>query len=288
MILIADSGSTKTDWRLVDDQGKIHQFSTSGFNPLFQTSVEIAKEIGERLIPSLKSAQVEMEGPRYEIFYYGASCSSEERNKVVSDAILQHFPGAKVEVEHDLLGAARALCGYNEGIAAILGTGSNSCYYNGKEIVDNVPSLGYVLGDEGSGARLGMALVKGYFYREMPKALAERFGERFKITKEDVLEAVYKKPMPSRYLASFSKFIFQNLKEQYMIDLAADCFREFFDRQISKYDRYREVPVNCVGSVGFYYSNILRAVAQEKGIMMGTILETPIAGLVLYHAGEEG
>lgn len=287
MILIADSGSTKTDWRLVDNHGRIHQFNTAGFNPLFQTSEEIAKEIGEKLMPGVKAVQGSANA-EYEVYYYGASCSSEVRNRIVYDALAQYFPNGKIEVDHDLLGAARALCGHSEGIAAILGTGSNSCFYNGKEIVDNVPSLGFILGDEGSGARLGMALVKGYFYREMPKALAERFEERFKISKEDVLEAVYKKPMPSRYLASFSKFIFQNLKEQYMVDLAADCFREFFDRQISKYERYREVSVSCVGSVGFYFSNILRAVAQEKGIMMGTILETPIAGLVLYHAGEEG
>ena len=287
MILIADSGSTKTDWRLVDDNKSIHQFSTAGFNPLFQSTEDISKEIREKLVPSLGSLREGISDPAAEIFFYGASCSSDERCKIVSDAISENFPGARIEVDHDLLGAARALCGHSEGIAAILGTGSNSCLYDGKDIIDNVPSLGFILGDEGSGARLGMALVHGYFYREMPRALAQRFEERFKLSKEDVLEAVYKKPLPSRYLASFSKYIYQNLKEQYMVDLAANCFREFFDRQISKYERYKEIPVHCVGSVGFYYSNILRAVAQEKGITMGRILETPIAGLTLYHTGEE-
>jgi glucosamine kinase len=287
MILIADSGSTKTDWRLVGENKSIHQFSTAGFNPLFQSTEDISREIREKLVPAIKQSGTAIPGAGSGIFFYGASCSSEDRNKIVRDAIAENFPGATIDVEHDLLGAARAVCGHSEGIAAILGTGSNSCFYDGKEIIDNIPSLGFILGDEGSGARLGMALVHGYFYREMPAAMAKRFEERFNITKEDVLEAVYKKPLPSRYLASFSKFIFQNLKERYMVDLVANCFRQFFDAQVSKYERYREVPVNVVGSVGFYYSNILRAVAQEKGIAMGRILETPIASLTLFHTGEE-
>jgi N-acetylglucosamine kinase-like BadF-type ATPase len=285
MILIADSGSTKTDWRLVDENKKIHQFSTAGFNPLFQSTEIISKELREVLLPQFATANVEASKPM-QVFYYGASCSSEERNKTVRDAIAQSFPKAEIEVDHDLLGAARALCGHEAGIAVILGTGSNSCYYDGKEIVENVPSLGYILGDEGSGAHIGKTFITAYLYKEMPEDLSQRFSERFKITKEDVLEAVYKKPMPSRFLASFSKFIYQNLKEQYVVDLVAGCFRQFFDKQACKYEKHNEVQMHSVGSVGFYYSNILRAVAVEKGVNVGRIIETPIAGLTLYHAGE--
>lgn len=285
MMLIADSGSTKTDWRLVDENKNIHQFSTAGFNPLFQSTEVISKELREVLLPQLLSAGIEAGRPM-QIFYYGASCSSEERSKIVRDAIAQNFPKAEIEVEHDLLGAARALCGHEAGIAAILGTGSNSCYYDGKEIVENVPSLGFILGDEGSGAHIGKRFITDYLYKEMPADLAQRFYDRFKITKEDVLDAVYKKPMPSRFLASFSKFIYQNLKEQYVVDLVANCFRDFFDRQVCKYEKHKEVQLHSVGSVGFYYSNILRAVAVEKGVSTGRIIETPIAGLTLYHTEE--
>lgn len=284
MILIADSGSTKTDWRLIDHQKSIHQAYSQGINPYFVSTHDITKIIETELLPALPNNIV---NENIEIHFYGAGCSSTEKCNDVKNAIKSIFKNAHIIVEHDLLAAARALCGYNEGLAAILGTGSNSCYYNGIEIIKNQPSLGFILGDEGSGAFLGKKLICDFLNEEMPIDISERIKERFKITKDDVLENVYKKPFPSRYLASFSKFIYQNLKHEYCNQLAIDSFRLFFDRHICKYPRKGELPLGIVGSVGFYYSNIISRIADEKGIPMGKILESPIAGLTLYHLGED-
>jgi glucosamine kinase len=284
MILIADSGSTKTDWRFIDDKGSIAQFATGGFNPYFQTTEQIALEIKTKLLPELSE---KIKGISVDIYFYGAGCSAPNKIKTVEDALTENFSTGILEVRHDLLAAARALCGHSEGIAAILGTGSNSCYYDGQNIVRNVDSLGFILGDEGSGAHLGKTLLAAYLNKELPVELSNRFTERFQLSKEEILENIYKKPLPNRYLASFAKFIFQNLKEQYLVDMVAGCFREFFDKHICKYEQHRDVKMGCVGSVGFYFSNILRAIAAEKGVAIGTILESPIAGLVLYHTHDQ-
>ncbi len=283
MILIADSGSTKTDWRLIDENKKIHQYATQGINPYFQSSDEIAAIIQKELIPQLES---QISHPISHIYFYGAGCSAFSKKEIVKNALAQNFPAAEIEVNSDLLGAARALCGSKPGIAAILGTGSNTCYYDGKNIAENISSLGFILGDEGSGAHIGKTFIQAYLNKEMPEDLAARFHEKYKLNLDDILDAVYKKPMPNRFLASFSRFIYQNLKEQFVIDLAAGCFEQFFDKHICKYKNHREMQLSCTGSVAFYYSNILRAVAAKKNISIDKIIETPIAGLTLYHLGE--
>lgn len=283
MILIADSGSTKTDWRLIDDKKKIHQANTQGINPYFVSTEDISKILQCELLPILPEF---IENEKIEIHFYGAGCSSIEKCNDVKSGIENVFKHAQITVEHDLLAAARALCGHQEGLAAILGTGSNSCYYNGKKILQNQPSLGFILGDEGSGAYLGKQLICDFLNNEMPEEISNRIKERFKLTKDDVLENVYKKPFPSRYLASFSKFIYQNLKYEYCHNLVVHAFRLFFERHICKYPRKGELPLGIVGSVGFYYSNIISRIADEKGIPMGKIMESPISGLTLYHMGE--
>lgn len=287
MILIADSGSTKTDWRLIDAERNIHQFRTLGFNPYFQGTEDISKEIRQNLVPFIKSVS-SLAGSinNLNIHFYGAGCSTENKCSIVHQAIQENFKGAEVNIHHDLLAASRALCGKNEGIVAILGTGSNSCYYDGNDVVENVYSIGFILGDEGSGADIGKTFIKAYLYNEVPEEIAKRFDHRFKIGKEEILEGVYKNSMPSRYLASFSRFVYQNIKEPFMIQLVSGCFREFFDKHICKYSKHTEIPMNCVGSVGFYYNSILKAVAEEKRVRIGKILETPIAGLALYHLDE--
>lgn len=284
MILIADSGSTKTDWRFIDSEKKIHQAHSQGINPYFVNTDDISVILEKELISDLPK---NVFNENIEIYFYGAGCSSFEKCNDVKAGIQKVFPNAAITVEHDLLAAARALCGHNEGLAAILGTGSNSCYYNGKDIIQNQPSLGFILGDEGSGAFLGKQLICDFLNEEMPKEISERMKERFKLTKDEVLENVYLKPFPSRYLASFSKFIYQNLKHEYCNQLVIDAFRVFFDRHICKYPRKGELPLGIVGSVGFYYSNIISRIADEKGIPMGKVLESPIAGLTLYHLGED-
>ncbi|MDP1747523.1 MAG: N-acetylglucosamine kinase [Bacteroidota bacterium] len=280
MILIADSGSTKTDWRLIDDQKKIYQYSTQGFNPYFQTEVEISEIIKSELLPQLTAHSPS------QIFFYGAGCGADSKKEIVHNSLKQNFPLSTIEINTDLLGAARALCGTNPGIAAILGTGSNTCYYDGSIIVENRASLGFILGDEGSGAHISKTFIQSYLNEEMPANLSARFFERFKLSTNDILDAVYKKPMPNRFLASFSKFIYQNLKEQFVVDLVANCFEQFFDKHICKYKKHKELKLSCVGSVAFYYSNILRAVAANKGVNIDTVIETPIAGLTLYHKAQ--
>lgn len=280
MKIIADSGSTKTDWRVIDPSGVISQHSTQGFNPFFQNTEFIQRELEEKLLPGITANTFE----GAEVYFYGAGCSSPERCNVVKQALDNVFKGSIVYVEHDLLGAARAACGHERGIAAILGTGSNTCMFDGNDIVDHVANLGFIMGDEGSGARIGMEFIRCFLYRELPKELESNFQSRYSTTKEEVLDAVYKKPLPSRYLASFSKFVFQNIKHPFMHNLVVKCFDEFFERHVMKYEGYQDVKFNCVGSVGFYYSDILRKVAERKGIQIGTILETPIAGLTLYHS----
>lgn len=284
MILIADSGSTKTDWRLIDDNKNIHQFATQGINPYFTSSDEISLIIQNELLSQI---QFPLVGTPLSVFFYGAGCGSDSKKEIVRIALLKNFHRAFVEVYSDMLGAARSLCGANPGIAAILGTGANTCYYDGNNIIESTPSLGYVLGDEGSGAHIGKTFVQAFLNKEMPEALSNRFYERFNLGKEEMLDAIYKQPNPNRFLASFSKFIYQNLKEQFVVDLVANCFGQFFDKHICKYSKHKEVKLSCVGSVAFYYSNILRAVAANKGVNIETIIETPIAGLTLYHLGEE-
>lgn len=279
-MLIAESGSTKTDWRAVDKTGKIEQFITLGFNPFFQTSETIAAEIKTNLLPKLNQAITE-------VHFYGAGCSSESMCAIVTAALKSCFSNAQVYVEHDMLAAARGLCGHEKGIAAIMGTGSNSCVFDGKEITGYVTNLGYLLGDEGSGAYMGKRLVADYLIGSMPEKLADDFRNKFGLDKEKILEAVYRQPMPSRFLASFGKYIFQRLDEPYMMNLVRQSFVDFFDRNICKYPEHKTVPVHFTGSIAFYFSKILRDVAAEKNVTVGRIVETPAAALVLYHANKE-
>jgi glucosamine kinase len=279
MILIADSGSTKTDWTLVDAVNKTSQYKTAGFNPYFQSTEDILKELRANLLPHLG---IDIASP-ISIFFYGAGCSSEAKCKIVQDALIQAFPGSKVDVEHDLLAAARALCGKEEGVASILGTGSNSCYYDGREIKEHVFSLGYILGDEGSGAYLGKKLLQHYLYGELPAELHENFVAKYRETREEMLDNIYKKPLPSRYLASYSRFLLENISHPFVKRVVSEGFEDFFNRHICKYTKYREIPFHCVGSVGFRYKDILTQVAESKGISVGKIIETPIQALTSYH-----
>ncbi|MGZ4035748.1 MAG: hypothetical protein ACXVPU_18910 [Bacteroidia bacterium] len=283
MILIADCGSTKTDWRLIDDTKRIHRFNTQGFNPYFLSSVEISQIIKSELLPELPANIPEQP---FSIFFYGAGCGVSSKNEIVRAALKQNFPWATIEVNNDLLGAARAMCGKKPGIAAILGTGSNTCYYDGNTIVENRASLGYLLGDEGSGAHISKIFIQAYLNKEMPQFMADRFYNRFKLSLDEILDALYRHPMPNRFLASFSKFINDNLKEQYVANLVAGCFEQFFDTHICKYEKHKNLSLNCVGSVAFNYGDLLRTVAADKGVTIDKISPTPFPGLALYHLGQ--
>jgi N-acetylglucosamine kinase-like BadF-type ATPase len=278
--LIADSGSTKTDWRLTQDTRVLHQFQTEGYNPYHMDAARIGDSLRKYLLPETTAHQPQ------QIHFYGAGCGAEEKAAVVGDALKSIFPAADVNVNGDMLGAARALCQRNAGMAAILGTGSNSCLYNGEIITGNRPALGYMLGDEGSGCHIGMALIRLFLYDEMETGLRERFLKRFPLSIADVLHQVYRVPLPNRFLAGFSKFVYQNIDHAQCVEIVSNSFRAFFKHHILRYENAKQLPLHVTGSVGFYYSNLLRRISEEQGIALGTVTETPIAGLTLYHIGE--
>lgn len=276
MILLADSGSTKTDWCLVDCGKQVLQVSTKGTNPFFQTEDEISEEVEKHLVPQLRAYSVEA------VYFYGAGCAFPEKNEIVRAAIARHID-ASIEIGSDLLGAARALCGDEPGIACIMGTGSNSCYYDGKEIVSNVSPLGFILGDEGSGAVLGKLLVGDCLKNQLSPALQEKFFKQFNLTRADILDKVYKQPFPNRFLASLSPFLAQNIEEPEIHNLVLNSFKAFFTRNVMQYD-YKNNKVHLIGSVAYYYKSVLEEAAKESGITLGTIIKSPMKGLITYHS----
>jgi glucosamine kinase len=276
VIIIADSGGSKIDWRLLLKNGEVKQAHTAGFNPYYQPLEHLQTVIRDSLVPLTTEAVTK-------IFYYGTGVSSEKNQNLIQSAFAEHYPAAQIEIGWDLLAAARALCGHERGIACILGTGSNSCLYDGEQIIDNVANLGWILADEGSGTNLGKQIIFDYFRGNMPEKLAAQFKARFPWSREEVLEKVYQQEKPGAFLASFAKFIFQHLKEPYCYQLVYNSFDEFYTNNVMKYSNYQQTKVHFTGSIAFYFSDVLRQVANDKGITVKNILEGPIAGLTLYH-----
>jgi glucosamine kinase len=281
MILIADSGGSKTDWRFIQKNGTVGQANSPGFNPYYQPVEDLKRNIRESLIPKIEDQEVS------KIYFYGAGVSSVKNQLTIKSAFLEFFPQASIEIGWDLLAAARALCGHEPGIACIMGTGSNSCLYDGRNITNNVANLGWILADEGSGAAIGKKFLVSYLRQTMPVELAAQFKQRFPLTREEFLEKIYQQEKPSAFLASFTKFIFQHLKEPYCYKLIYDSFSEFYENNVMKYENYKNLKVHFTGSVAFYFSDVLRQVANDKGITVKNILEGPIAGLTLYHQNEK-
>lgn len=277
MILIADSGSTKTDWCLVEHGELLQQIFTKGTNPFFQTEEEISTEIATALLPQLKAGELDA------VYFYGAGCAFPDKIETVRRAIRRHLQvKGEVEVSTDMLAAARGLCGHEPGIACIMGTGSNSCYYDGEKIVQNVSPLGFILGDEGSGACLGKLLVGDILKNQMTPELKEKFLSQFDLTPADIIDRVYRKPFPNRFLASLSPFLAQNLGEPCVHSLVLNSFKSFLKRNVMQYD-YHDTPVHFIGSVAYYYKDVLAQAADEMGIRLGTILKSPMEGLIAYH-----
>lgn len=277
MILIADSGGSKTDWRLLKKDGTIGQAHTLGFNPYYQPIEHLTTIVRDSLVQQVGSEPVEG------IYFYGSGVSSEKNQELIRNCFLQFFPGAQVEIGWDLLAAARALCGREAGIACIIGTGSNTCLYDGEKITGNVANLGWILADEGSGTNIGRKFLVAYLREKLSPELAAQFHARFPFTREEFLEKVYQQEKPSAFLASFMKFIFQHLKDPYCYQLVYNSFAELYEENVMRYPGYQNLKVHFVGSVAFYFSDILRQVANDKGITVKNILESPIAGLTLYH-----
>lgn len=276
-ILIADSGATKAEWCLIG-QGKRKTVITQGISPYFLSTEQIAALLETELKPKLKKENVT------DIFYYGTGCANPVNAKSVKKALVKVFPGTKAEVNHDLMAAARSLCGSNKGIACILGTGSNSCYYDGKKIVKNSPGLGYVLGDEGSGAYLGKKVIQYYLYGTFDDELRGRFDLTYTTTTAEILENVYKKPLPNRYLAGFAKFLAEN-RGHYMIEnIIEDGLNDFFFNHLCKYREVWTLPVHFTGSVAFGFKDVLQQLCDNYEFELGKVIKAPMEGLIDYHS----
>lgn len=277
MIAIADSGSTKTEWCLVEKTGQIHsRCFTPGMNPYFQTEEQMTAMIQQVLYPQWTGLVIDA------VYFYGAGCAFPEKNEIVHNAIYRHIP-VTIEVGSDLLAAARSLCRHEAGIACIMGTGSNSCYYDGKEIVNNISPLGYILGDEGSGAVLGKLLVGDCLKNQLTPELKEKFFNRFNLTPKEILDNVYKKPFPNRFLASVSPFLIENIEEPCIHRIVLNGFKNFFTRNVMQYD-YKNVKVHFIGSIAYYYKEVLEEAALALQIELGTIIKSPMEGLVEFHS----
>jgi N-acetylglucosamine kinase-like BadF-type ATPase len=277
MILIADSGSTKTHWGLADENSAslVTEFHTSGINPFYQDRDSILHLLQ-------KEFTWKPETP-VRLFFYGAGCSGADSKAIVQEPLNTFFHPVSISVESDLMAAARSLCQHGAGLACILGTGSNSCYYNGKDITMHVPSLGYILGDEGSGADIGRRLVADILKHQLPDPVASHFFSTYKYTREEILEHVYKNPYPNRFLAGFATYVRENISVPALRTLVKTGFTEFFTRNIRQYPEALNHPVNFTGSIAWHFREILAECAKENGFRVGMISQSPMDGLIRFH-----
>ena len=276
MKLIAESGSTRTEWALVEDNHLVQRVFTEGLNPFFQTRREISRSVRLGLPESFFKKKLD------QVYYYGAGCSSYEKKNILGASLVAQFK-TPIQVESDLLAAARGLFKCEAGIACILGTGSNSCFYDGKIIVKNVKAAGYILGDEGSGAVLGKLFLADLLKGLAPKELANEFHEKFRISVNDVMESVYNLPFPNRFLGTIAYFLGDYMDNEYVYNLITNNLRSFFNRNVCQYD-YINYHIRFVGSLAYAYPDILQEVAQEFGVEIDVIEETPMNGLIEFHS----
>ena len=274
-ILIADSGATKTDWCLVRDGEILQRFSGNGISPVYQSEEEIALEIREQVWPHLKEREI------HAIHFYGSGCIP-GKTVLVENALQQSFPIEEIHVYSDLIAAAHSLCSHEAGIACILGTGSNSCQWNGSEITAQISPLGFILGDEGSGAALGRQLVGDALKNQLTPGLKEKLLEEQQLTPSLIIDKVYRQPFPSRFLASLAPFLLNNIGDDSIRKIVNRSFTDFFERNVMQYD-YMHHKVHFVGSVAWHFASIVREVAATKGIVIGKIEQSPMPGLIDYY-----
>lgn len=276
MKLIADSGSTKTAWRLIEKSGDVKEVKTAGMNPFFRTEDDIFEELYDKLLP-VTGTEVQ------EVFFYGAGVTSPGKSQIIENAVKRIYAGSTVTAQSDVLGAARGLFADRPGITCIIGTGSNACLYDGQEIKASVSPLGFILGDEGSGAVMGRKLLGDYFKQVMPAGLRTEFSNEYQPSREKTLNRVYRSEKPNQYLASFVPFLTKHLDHPYCREFIEQNFREFFERNVTKLPDFRNYPIGFVGSVAFYFSSILKDLAPKYGFGKFTIMKDPIDGLVRYY-----
>lgn len=278
-ILIADSGSSKTEWRIIENGIPGNSFFSSGINPYFLSSEEIY---------GLLKREIRFEGENSfsSIYFYGTGCNSTLKEDIVRKALQQFTISEEIFIGSDLLGAARSLCRHNAGIACIMGTGSNSCYYDGKRIVANIPPLGYILGDEGGGAVLGRKLLSGILKKQVPDHIIKQFLETYKLTTAEILDNVYTKPFPNRFLGQFAKFLKDNIAEPELREIVISSFEDFIIRNILQYSESEKYPVHFTGSIAFHFKKLLIEQLKKNNLTAGEITLTPMANLIIYHLND--
>ncbi|SEL27263.1 N-acetylglucosamine kinase [Parapedobacter koreensis] len=276
MILVADSGSSQSDWILALPDGKRLAFTTKGLNPFFVNEKDIAKIIQN--VPEILPYADRVS----EVYFFGSGCTSPDRREMVSNALSQLFHHAFISVETDLVGAAYAACGNRKGYIATLGTGSDISFFDGQDVLPTRQGIGYVLGDEGSGVWFGKQLVTQFLYGTMPADLSDRFRSRYRINKEIVIKNVYQRASPNAYLASFAVFMGEHIHHPFVDELLKDGFREFITTNIELFSDYRDYVCHFVGSIAFHFKDQLREVCEQQGVEIGKILRRPIEELFDY------
>ena len=277
MKLIADSGSTKTEWILTNKGEVIKRTITGGYNPYYFDKSVLYNVVKEELLNAIGLVNVD------EIYFYGSGCSTPENNEKVSSVLKPFFPNANIEVGHDLLGAARGLCGHEAGTACIMGTGSNSCFYDGVNVVENVPSMGWMFGDKASGAHIGKSFIAAYLNNSCPKDLKELFTKTTGYDFDKILSRIYSESVPNNFFAQVSFFVGDNIAHPFMEGIVRTSFREFFLENVCQYERHLEVPVNCTGSVALVFEDLMRSEAGKIGLTIGRIIKSPSDGLIIFH-----
>ncbi|HXH73533.1 MAG TPA: hypothetical protein VNJ08_01110 [Bacteriovoracaceae bacterium] len=278
MWLVVDSGSTKADWAMVDQGGKRTHTTTMGFNPYFHTPERISQELTKEEFSSV----IPLNEIKH-VYYYGAGCPDEKYRLIIRAGLERVFPQAKIEVEHDLLGAARATCGKMPGIAGILGTGSNSCAYDGENVIDNVTALSHVLGDEGSGVHLGKLLLQAYYYRELPHDLEDEFNRTYPEGKDSIIHRIYEAEGQNVKIAEFAQFVIKHKKNPFIKKLIHQSFGEYARRHLKKYENWQNLKINLVGSIGDLLREDLHEVFVNEGLTLGVVIRRPIESLIDYH-----
>jgi glucosamine kinase len=283
MILVADSGSSKTDWLLALPENKTQQFRTSGLNPYFLSEREIVKILQDQ-VPDLIAFADDIS----EIYFFGAGASSPDRHEIVSNALSQLFTKSYISVDSDLLGSAYATCGHQKGLCCVLGTGSNISFFDGEDIHAGQHGLGFVLGDEGGGTWFGKALVTDFLYGNMPDEISEKFKDKYHLDKEIVIRSVYQTPNANTYLASFSKFLSDIRQSAYAQNLLRRGLLEFIETDIKSYPEYHNYKCNFVGSIAYVFTDELKAVCKENGIHIGKVIQQPIHDLLKFILSRDG
>lgn len=278
MKLIIDCGSTKADWLVLNEKEIAVRFQTEGFNPNYTDKKYISSVIINET--SYKTYIQDIT----EVFFYGTGCGNQQNRDLIFEILKSVFVNAGIYVTHDIMAACHALFGEKSGVACILGTGSNSCYYNGKDIIENAVSLGYILGDEGSGSHIGKQLLRDYFYKQMPEELSYRFENEYDIKIMSTIDKIYHNNQVSKHLASFSRFAFDNINHDYIKGICSKSFDEFVKYFILKYKSREITEIGFVGSIAYYFQDILKERIENHGLKMGTIIKSPIDGLVEYYS----